>query len=68
MEQEQSPASSDPDQPCVHHWVIDQSNLGVCKKCGSVRQFCRSWEQAVSRFAWSTRANKPSGSADDVEK
>jgi hypothetical protein len=28
---------------CVHHWLIDASNLGVCKKCGVSKQFCNSW-------------------------
>lgn len=29
--------------PCVHHWVIDspagETSLGVCKHCGSSREF-----------------------------
>ena len=28
---------------CVHHWLIDVHNLGVCKKCGESKQFCSSW-------------------------
>ncbi len=28
---------------CVHHWLINASNLGVCKKCGVSKQFCSSW-------------------------
>jgi len=24
---------------CVHHWVIDGRNHGVCKKCGAGQQF-----------------------------
>jgi hypothetical protein len=28
---------------CVHHWLIDAGNLGVCKKCGVSKQFCNSW-------------------------
>jgi len=26
-------------QECVHHWVIDQFNVGRCKKCPAVRDF-----------------------------
>ena len=28
---------------CVHHWLINATNLGVCKKCGVSKQFCSSW-------------------------
>ena len=24
---------------CVHHWVIDSANYGVCKKCHAGKQF-----------------------------
>lgn len=24
---------------CVHHWVLNQANLGRCKKCNKERQF-----------------------------
>ena len=24
---------------CVHHWVIDEHNVGRCKNCGAVRDF-----------------------------
>ena len=24
---------------CVHHWMIDNNNVGTCKKCGEVRDF-----------------------------
>ena len=24
---------------CIHHWVIDASNVGHCKKCPAVRDF-----------------------------
>jgi hypothetical protein len=32
---------------CIHHWLIDAVNLGVCKKCGESKQFC-SWAEAAS--------------------
>ena len=24
---------------CTHHWHIDQDGVGVCQKCGEVRDF-----------------------------
>lgn len=27
----------------AHHWIIDDRNLGVCKKCGDRRQFPNVW-------------------------
>ena len=24
---------------CVHHWMIDSSNYGVCKKCKKTKDF-----------------------------
>lgn len=24
---------------CQHHWIIDDHNFGVCKKCGIEKQF-----------------------------
>jgi len=24
---------------CVHHWRVDDHNIGTCKKCGEVRDF-----------------------------
>lgn len=35
---------------CIHHWLINATNLGVCKKCGASKQFCSSWS-AIQR-AW----------------
>ena len=32
---------------CIHHWLIDAMNLGVCKKCGESKQFC-CWSEASS--------------------
>jgi hypothetical protein len=26
---------------CVHHWLIDSSNVGRCRKCGRVKDFGR---------------------------
>jgi hypothetical protein len=34
-------------QQCIHHWLIDARNFGVCRKCGDSKQFC-SWPEAAS--------------------
>ncbi len=34
---------NDDGKDCIHHWLIDERNLGVCKKCGTSKQFCNSW-------------------------
>ena len=38
---------------CIHHWLIDQGNLGVCKKCGASKQFSCSWSAG-----WGNRSSK----------
>ena len=39
---------------CIHHWLIDEKNLGVCKKCGASRQFYGWW----NGMGWGTRSGK----------
>ena len=29
---------------CVHYWVIDIENMGICKYCGAVKQFPKMHE------------------------
>ena len=41
---------------CIHHWLIDASNFGVCKKCGASKQFCSSW--GAIQKSWYARPNK----------
>lgn len=26
-------------EQCIHHWVIDELNVGRCKKCPAVKDF-----------------------------
>ena len=47
---------------CVHHWLIDAENLGICKKCGSTRQFCGWWDVSAIRKGWSSSQNSTGGS------
>jgi len=34
---------------CVHYWVIDAKNFGVCKHCGTTKQF-QSGDEALSVY------------------
>ncbi len=29
----------DSDCACVHYWILDRNNCGVCKKCGAEKYF-----------------------------
>lgn len=54
-------AASDEDDACVHHWLIDAENRGVCKKCNCTRQFRGWWDVAAIRKGW-TRSQEGGGS------
>ena len=41
---------------CIHHWLIDERNSGVCKKCGESKQFSSSW--GTVQRAWNMKAGK----------
>lgn len=43
---------------CIHHWLIDERNYGVCRKCGESKQFPRSWSAASIQHAWRNRSSK----------
>lgn len=45
-------------QECIHHWLIDARNLGVCKKCGESKQFCSWWEAASRQRAGGIKFRK----------
>ena len=34
---------------CVHHWVIDQVDQGVCRRCGAKRDFRALQERELHR-------------------
>lgn len=44
MEDVKGTVSDDQGEACVHHWLIDEKNYGVCKKCGVVKRFSSSWD------------------------
>jgi hypothetical protein len=37
---------NDDGKECIHHWLLDERNLGICKKCAARKQFCGSWDTA----------------------
>jgi len=50
---------------CIHYWLLDEKNYGVCKKCGEAKQFCSSW--STIQKAWYSRANKASNVVPEVK-
>ena len=62
MAQEDVTLYSDEDNSCVHHWLIDAENIGVCKKCSSIRQFRGWWDVAAIRKGWSRNQDSGGGS------
>jgi len=33
------PGARDKSQGCVHHWLVDKNDVGVCRLCGENRDF-----------------------------
>jgi hypothetical protein len=58
MENECEMFHDDNYKQCIHHWLIDQRNFGVCKKCGESKQFCCWWEAASYQMARGIRSGK----------
>ncbi len=65
MEQEDVTLYSEEDDSCVHHWLIDAENVGVCKKCSSIRQFRGWWDVAAIRKGWSRNPDSGGSSSGD---
>jgi Fe2+ or Zn2+ uptake regulation protein len=34
---------------CVHHWILDSCDKGVCKKCGKVKDFSQPIERLTRK-------------------
>ena len=58
MENERLEVHDDDSEQCIHHWLINQKNFGVCKKCGVSKQFCASWYDASTQKASGNRGGK----------
>ena len=54
----------DEHKACIHHWVIDERNLGVCRKCGAGKQFPVLTDLSLLMFRELSR--KPSASLYDM--
>ena len=58
MGNERETVHDDDCKECIHHWLIDERNFGVCKKCGAGKQFSRSWSAASFQKAWCNTSSK----------
>jgi len=58
MSYESEAAQDDGLNDCVHYWLIDGKNAGICKKCGASRQFPLSWSPLSMQNAWSHKSTK----------
>ena len=53
---------------CIHHWLINERNFGVCKKCGETKQFSSgSWYDASIRKNSHTKSSKVSQVIPDTK-
>jgi hypothetical protein len=59
MENERGMVHDDGRDGCIHHWLIDEKNFGVCKKCGASKQFLTgSWYDASIRKTAYNKSSK----------
>jgi carbonic anhydrase len=40
---------NDDGKECIHHWVPNDKNFGICKKCGAKKQF------PINVWGWQNR-------------
>ena len=66
MENEHMTAHDSDGEVCIHHWLINERNFGVCKKCGESKQFSSgSWYDASLKKTPHTKSSKvPQGVPD----
>jgi DNA-directed RNA polymerase subunit M/transcription elongation factor TFIIS len=59
MENEHMTAHDSDGEMCIHHWLINERNFGVCKKCGESKQFSSgSWYDASLKKTSQTKSSK----------
>jgi len=34
---------------CVHHWILDSCDKGICKKCGREKDFSQPLERLIKK-------------------
>lgn len=44
--------------PCAHHWIIDNLDLGKCRKCGAVKDFRKLQAKKPNQFKLALRGTK----------
>lgn len=53
---------------CIHHWLINAKNFGVCKKCGEGKQFSSgSWYDASLKKNAQTKSRKGTQGVPDTK-
>lgn len=53
---------------CIHHWLINEKNFGVCKKCGESKQFnTGSWYDSSMKKTSQTKSSKVPQVAPDTK-
>ncbi len=68
MENEQGTAKDAEHESCIHHWLINEKNFGVCKKCGESKQFFSgSWYDASIRKTAYSRSSKGQQNAPETK-
>jgi hypothetical protein len=69
MENEQGTTKDGEHETCIHHWLINEKNFGVCKKCGESKQFhSGSWYDASIRKTAYSRSNKAQQNAPETKR
>lgn len=68
MENEHMTAHDSDCEVCIHHWLINERNFGVCKKCGESKQVSSgSWYDASIKKTSQTRSSKVTQGVPDTE-
>ena len=49
MSKEREPSAFNECKGEAHYWILNDKNLGVCKRCGATKQF------ATERWVWQKR-------------
>jgi len=53
---------------CVHHWIIDAKEIGICRHCGRERNFKRLRREADAAGARKRRVAKPTNKENQTKR